>query len=180
MLRRFTSTHRQFFLLKSTHFVCFNFLNITLEFSRKILILSFFLLFITTGIVHFWMHSPPVEKPRQWLGQRQWRWGQQVNNQLHGKLGWRWWWIKWQHIDVNHDGTDCGVATVATYQQRWEHSCVGGMIIWRQEDHPSLLLWRQTVNEDNGDADCVDGWHDAATEKCNNDDGEFNGGGGSW
>ncbi len=54
-----------FLLLKSTHSVCFNILNITVKitpvetysFYRFLLVIHF------TCIVHFRMHSPSVEKP---------------------------------------------------------------------------------------------------------------------
>lgn len=46
--------------------------------------------------------------------------------------------MQWQHIDADHAVNGCGGggATMATEQQGWAHTCVGRMIILRQEDHP--------------------------------------------
>ena len=54
-----------FFLLKSTRFVYFNFLNITLKFTpvETHSFYRFSLVIYHTCIVHFRMHSPSVEKP---------------------------------------------------------------------------------------------------------------------
>jgi hypothetical protein len=52
-----------------------------------------------------------------------------LNNQLHGRLGQRQWWVTWQHVDSDPDGNGCGGAELVAEQQRSAHSCVVGMII---------------------------------------------------